>query len=143
MIFTSIFTIIIGLGMIAYWSIALAFKQVPEINDEPIRITFHIVAEIITAVMLIISGVCLSMNVEYSIHIFLLSIGMLLYTLITSPGYFAQFKNYSMVIIFVTILILSIYCIINVIQFQANKDYHIVNTYTEETMVINKITHSK
>jgi len=115
MIIPSIFTIVIGLSMITYWSIALAFKQVPEIKDEPIRITFHIVAEITTAVMLIISGICLLMDVGNSIHIFLLSTGMLLYTLITSPGYFAQLKKYSMVIIFTIILTLSIYSVIIVI----------------------------
>ena len=112
MIIPSIFTIAIGLSMITYWCLALAFKQVPEIKDEPVRIIFHIIAEATTACMLLISGICLLMNIKNSILVFLFSMGMLLYTLIASLGYFVHLRNHAMVIIFFILLILSIYTII-------------------------------
>ncbi len=59
MTFSSIFAIVIGLGMIGQWTMSFISKQIPELETEPIRIWFHIIGELITALALIVSGISL------------------------------------------------------------------------------------
>jgi len=42
--------------MIGQWAFSLARKQVPELETEPIRILFHVGAELATAIALLIGG---------------------------------------------------------------------------------------
>jgi len=46
--FAAIFGIILGLGMIGQWGMSYFSKQIPELETEPIRIWFHIAAEMVT-----------------------------------------------------------------------------------------------
>jgi hypothetical protein len=88
--FAAIFSIIVGLGMVAQWAISYFSRQIPEVKTEPIRIGFHIAAEMVTAASLLASGIGLLLNTPWSVSCFLVASGMLLYTSIVSPGYFAQ-----------------------------------------------------
>ena len=90
MIFSAVFVLAVGLAMISQWSISFARKQVPELEDEPIRLGFHIAGEFLTALALIVSGIALLARLGWSVPLYLVAIGMLLYTTIVSPGYFAQ-----------------------------------------------------
>jgi len=54
--FAAIYSIVVGLLMIGQWGVSLATKQVPELETEPIRIAFHLVAETLTAFALIVDG---------------------------------------------------------------------------------------
>ncbi len=90
MVFPAIFAIIVGVGMIAQWTVSYISKQIPELKTEPIRIWFHIAAEMATAFCLIISGIGLLTAQAWSIPLYLVASGMLFYTAIVSPGYFAQ-----------------------------------------------------
>ena len=56
MILPAAFAIIAGIGMIAMWVVSYVFKQIPELESEPIRIKFHLAAEFSTAILLIIAG---------------------------------------------------------------------------------------
>ena len=56
MIFSAIFAIIVGIGMIGQWTVSYATKQIPKIQSEPIRIWFHIAGEMATAISLIVGG---------------------------------------------------------------------------------------
>ena len=94
MIFPAIFCIVVGLSMLVQWSISLFSGNVPEIRTEPIRIAFHLAAEIATAVMLVLGGIGLLAAEEWSKTVFYISMGMLFYTGIVSPGYFAQKGNW-------------------------------------------------
>jgi len=40
MVFASVFAIMVGLGMIIQWTMSYVFKQIPELDTEPIRIWF-------------------------------------------------------------------------------------------------------
>jgi hypothetical protein len=44
------------MAMIGQWSLSLVRKQVPEVSSEPIRIRFHIAAEMATALALLAGG---------------------------------------------------------------------------------------
>jgi hypothetical protein len=107
-----VFSIIVGVGMIGQWSLSFAAKQIPELATEPIRIWFHIVGEMGTAVLLVISGVGLLSQTTWAPALFLVSAGMLIYTAIVSPGYFAQKGQWIWVLIFGVIITITVVSII-------------------------------
>jgi hypothetical protein len=108
MIFPAIFAIIVGMGMIGQWALSYFSQQIPELETERIRILFHIAAELITGLALIASGVGLLGGWAWGIPLYLIASGMLLYTIIVSPGYFAWKGQYVWLGIFGTLLVLTL-----------------------------------
>lgn len=104
-----IFSIIVGAGMIGQWSVSYATRQIPELTTE---IWFHIAGEMAAAALLIISGVGLLAHTFWAPKLFLVSTGMLIYTAIVSPGYFAQKGQWIWVPIFGVIITITVISII-------------------------------
>jgi peptidoglycan/LPS O-acetylase OafA/YrhL len=95
----SVYSIFIGLFMIIFWSALVATNQIlPE--QIPWAISFHLAGEFATAILLIISGVGLWKSKGWAKILSPFALGMLLYTVIVSPGYYAQLGNYPMLIMF-------------------------------------------
>jgi hypothetical protein len=115
MTFGAIYAIVIGVAMIGQWCFSLLQNKVPELETEPIRIRFHIFAEFITAITLIVAGVGLLLDSGWSLQVFPVSIGMLLYTVMASPGYFAQRDEWRMVGLFAVILVLAVVSLVLVL----------------------------
>jgi hypothetical protein len=63
--FASIYSIIIGTGMIGQWMMSYFTKQIPELKTEPTRIWFHIAAELTTAICLLVSGIGLLITANW------------------------------------------------------------------------------
>lgn len=114
--YSVIFALVIGTSMIGQWLFSFFTKQIPELKDEPVRIGFHITAEIITATVLIVSGVALYFDLGWGTEVSLIAIGMLFYTSIVSPGYFAQKNDWKWVGIFSFIIIGGIVSVARLIQ---------------------------
>jgi hypothetical protein len=112
MTFTAWFSIIVGILMIGQWGFFISAGQVPELKTEPLSIAFHLAAEVITALMLIISGSGILMKTYWAKTASLLALGMLTYTVIVSPGYFAQQGVWAQVAIFVLLFILTTFSIL-------------------------------
>ncbi len=108
MLYTAIFSIAVGVLMIGQWGVSLVKRNVAELSSEPIRIGFHLVAEFLTAAVLVLAGVALLAQSLVGYPLALLGLGMLLYTLINSPGYFAQKGQWPMVMLFVVLFILAL-----------------------------------
>lgn len=106
--------IIVGILMLAQWAFALINGQVPEVQTEPYRISFHLAAECMTAIGLIVGGVGLFKNCSWAVMTYLVAAGMLCYSVVVSPGYFAQQGQWAMVIMFATLLILTLGSIVRV-----------------------------
>jgi hypothetical protein len=104
--FAAIYSIVIGVGMLVQWLMSYLTKQIPELVTEPIRIAFHIGGEVATAALLIVAGVGLLRGAKWGKPAYYLASGMLLYTAIVSPGYFAQMGNLAWVGIFAVIILL-------------------------------------
>ena len=104
----AIYSVIVGIAMIGMWIVFHVTDSIPEIRIEPIRVTLHITAEMVTASALIIGGVGLLANRKWGFRAYLLSMGMLLYTLIQSPGYFAQKGEVAFVGMFVIFIVLAV-----------------------------------
>jgi len=112
----AVYGILVGLSMIGMWASLLLADQVPA-SEKPWAITFHLIAEFSTAVLLIVSGVGLWLNSEWAKRLSLISLGMLLYSVVVSPGYYAQKNNLPMVAMFFVFIILTVIAIIALLKF--------------------------
>jgi hypothetical protein len=102
--FSAWYGILVGLLMIAQWSLSILTGNVPEFQTEPWRIGFHLAAEISTALLLILGGMGTLRSVSSAKQFLLVALGMVIYSEIVSPGYFAQLGQWPMVGIFAVIL---------------------------------------
>lgn len=116
MVFPAVFALVIGFAMIAQWTALYISKQIPEIATEPIRITFHIAGEMGTAVCLIVGGIGLLIHAAWAVPLFLVAMGMLFYTAVVSPGYFAQQGNWVWVLIFAVMIVVGIFAVLAVLS---------------------------
>ena len=107
-IISGIYAIVVGLGIIGLWIMLLMTKQVPELETEPVAIKFHITAEITMGILSLLSGIFLLMGVSWAPYFFILAMGLVIYAVINSSGYYGQIKQWSFVIMFGIILIASI-----------------------------------
>ena len=112
----AVYSILIGLFMIGYWVFALSTNLVPP-EEKPWAITFHVIAEFSTAILLIISGVGLWFSSAWARMFSALALGLLLYIAIYSPGYFAQKNNLPMVAMFIVLIVLTVAAIITLLKF--------------------------
>lgn len=116
--FAGWYGIIVGLLMLIQWSFFLATGQVPELETEPVRIYFHLASELVTAFGLLVSGAALLWRKPWAPMFYLLAAGMLLYSVIVSPGYFAQQGQWGLVGMFAIVLIFTLTSIVRVMHLQ-------------------------
>jgi hypothetical protein len=107
--FSAWYSILVGILMIGQWGFFLGTGQVPELQTELIRIAFHLAVELITAIMLVFGGYLLLKKTSLSKQLALVAAGMLLYTTIVSPGYFAQLGEWPIVIMFGLLVVTNLY----------------------------------
>ena len=105
---TAIYALVVGVLMLAMWTVLLLTGQAPELATEPLRILFHLAAEALTALTLIAGGIGLLRGRPWARGLTLLGLGMLVYTVIASPGYYAQAGNLPMVGMFAALLALGL-----------------------------------
>ncbi len=105
--FPAWYSILVGVLMIGQWGFFLAVGAVPEVQTEPIALAFHLAAECATAICLVAGGLALLRQAVWSKKLALLAAGMLAYTTIVSPGYFAQQGQWPLVAMFVGLLVLD------------------------------------
>lgn len=112
----AVYSILIGLFMIGFWVFALSTNMVPP-EEKPWAITFHVIAEFSTAILLIVSGAGLWFCSEWARTLSPLALGLLLYAVINSPGYYAQKKNLPMVAMFIVLVVMTVAAIIALLKF--------------------------
>ena len=110
---SAIYSIIIGIALICMWLSLLSTNQVPEINSAPLQLTYHLIAEFLTGLLLIAGGFGLIKNSGWGFHIYLISMGMLMYTVIASTGYYANNGDIAMVGMFTIFTVLTAVFIIS------------------------------
>jgi hypothetical protein len=103
--FAAWYGIVVGILMLAQWSFFLATGQVPEVQTEPVRLAFHLAAEGITALGLLVSGLALLRNETWARASLLVFLGLVIYSEIVSPGYFAQQGQWALVAMFAVLLL--------------------------------------
>ncbi len=108
MIFPPLYAIVVGILIFGQWAFFLATTQVPELKTEPIRIPCHIAEEFITGGLLIAAGIGVLAESDLAAKLYPLAMGMLLYTIIVSAGYFAQKRVWPIVGMFAVLLVLTV-----------------------------------
>jgi hypothetical protein len=106
--FTGWFSIIVGCLMLAQWGFFISAGQVPELQTAPFSIGFHLAGEAATALALIVSGAALLQKRVWARPVSFTALGMLIYTVIVSPGYFAQQGVWPLVGMFAVLLVLAL-----------------------------------
>ena len=104
----SLYSIVIGIAMIFMWSVFLVTNQVPELKTAPLKISYHLLAEFLTAILLLIGGFGLFTKKVWGFHLYLISLGMLLYTVIVSAGYYVNLGDMIMVSMFTVFQVFTI-----------------------------------
>jgi len=116
---TGIFQVLCGVGILGIWILNALKGAIPELQTEVIRIAMHLTAEAFTGILLLVSGLFILFKKRKSSALFHLSFGALFYTLIASPGYFAQKAQWGVCGLFLVLLSVSV--AILVIQTDENK----------------------
>lgn len=106
------FFLLVGLLMIGQWAFFLGVDAVPEIHTEPVRIALHLAGEMLTAGSLVTAGIAAIRGLSWSKPLGLFAAGMLAYTVIVSPGYFAQQGQWPLVFMFAVLLVLDVLCVV-------------------------------
>lgn len=108
----SIYAIITGLGIIGVWVMLLTTGNDPQLQNEletiPLSITMAIVSDVLTGIALVTGGIGLLMSREWSIKVFLLSMGFLFYSVINAAGFYGQRGDIAFVIMFAVIFIVAV-----------------------------------
>jgi hypothetical protein len=94
----------VGFLMIVQWTFSILAGGVPEFASAPWEIAFHLAAEVSTAMVLIIGGIAALRSIPWSKPVLLLGLGMVIYSEIVSPGYFAQLRQWAFVALFAVLL---------------------------------------
>jgi peptidoglycan/LPS O-acetylase OafA/YrhL len=115
----AMFAIAVGAMMFAQWAFFIAAGEVTELDTEPIRISFHLAAEFLTATALVVAGLGLAKGKSWSFPVLMLALGMLSYTIVVSPGYFAQDGEYVFVAMFAVLWILTLALVLVAIRREA------------------------
>ena len=114
MILAGVYAILVGVSMFGQWTVSIAKRKVagPEagtvVGRGIVEMAFHWSAEFLTAGALVAGGVGLLLKWAWAVNLYLLALGMLLYTAVSSAGYFAQKREWPMVGVFAVILILGL-----------------------------------
>lgn len=102
--FSSWYGIIVGTLIILQWIFFISTDAVPELQTIPWAIGFHITAEILLALALLVGGIATLRSKFWGEKILLVALGMAIYSEISSPGYFAQLRQWAIVAMFAVLL---------------------------------------
>ncbi|MFO7796212.1 MAG: hypothetical protein ACQERB_05525 [Promethearchaeati archaeon] len=117
-IISGIYAIIIGIGIIGLWAMLLLTNQVPELKTQSIEIRFHITAEMSMGILSLLSGILLLIRLSWASTFFILAMGLVIYAVINSAGYYGQKKQWVFVLMFGIILFTSVSLVIlNLLNF--------------------------
>jgi len=106
---TGIYSLIIGISMIGMWIMFLVTNNVPELSTTPWEIGFHILAELITASLLIFASIGLLRDYNWRFSAYFVGTGMLLYSIISEGlGYYVQRSNLLFIGMFISLLIFTL-----------------------------------
>lgn len=113
MIFAGAYAIAVGIMMIVQWTLLGVHGRIPDSESGVsgrgrLELLFHWVAESLTSVVLVGAGIALLFRQTWAPRFYLFAVGMLLYTVINSAGYFAQRREWSMVGVFGALFLFAV-----------------------------------
>jgi hypothetical protein len=104
----AIYSILVGIGLFCLWCLLYAFGDISEVVARPWETTLHLSAEFTTALLLIVSGLGLLARRRWAERVNIFATGMLVYSLIQSPGTYLQQGAFALVALFGVCFVLTI-----------------------------------
>ena len=96
-----------GAGILVFWTVALSTHRVPEQGKPSIR--FHIVAELLAALLLVGGGLALLVTPASWASVLVASgLGALFYSSVNSPGYYADLRQTTAVWLFMVLGVVTL-----------------------------------
>ena len=113
----SFYSILVGISIIGFWIFFIGAKRLSKLGlvQERIEIGYHVVAEILTAVFLVAAGIGSVYSSSWGRNLSLIALGMLLYSVINSPGPYAARKNAPMIVMFSVLSVLTLIAILGLL----------------------------
>lgn len=104
------FEVVVGLGIVILWPILLAARQVPEVLAGDRAIWFHLTAEFMLGIALVVSGlVLIIVGDEPSARILAgAALGGITYSAVNCSGYYARGSNWMAVGVFAVLTGLAV-----------------------------------
>lgn len=94
---SAMYAIFIGAVMLGQWAVALGSGGVPNLDSEPVGALVQLAVRLMSAVMLLIGGFGVWTNRSWGYRGFLVSMGMLMYSLLDSTTFYLQSGNLLLV----------------------------------------------
>jgi len=112
--FAVVVMIVVGAGIVGFWGISVAGGSVPEIRAGTREIWFHVAAEVLTGAALVAAAIATIADPEASWAAWPSAgaFGMLVYTLIQSPGYYVDHRDPAMLGMFAGVWVVTIPAIV-------------------------------
>jgi hypothetical protein len=104
----SVYSVTMGVAMFVFWSVAWANGSIPELLLKPWEMVMHLTAEFTTAVLLIISGLAMLLGAQWALRVNVFASGMLVYSLIQTPGYYLERNAMIFVLMFAVSFLISV-----------------------------------
>lgn len=117
--FPAWYGIAVGLLMILQWTVTIAAGAVPEFETAPMEIAFHLAAEFTTALLLLTGGAATLKTISWGKPILLTGLGMVMYSEIASPGYYAQLGQWGFVAMFGVLLFGAVWSVMLLLRQKA------------------------
>ncbi len=109
------YSIVVGIFMVGFWGFLVATKQA-ELDQRPWDMRLHIAAEFTTAILLLVSGIGGFLSSIGTVGLAPVALGMLLYTTVNSPGFYAGKRNWPMVGMFAGLTILTLASLVGLLM---------------------------
>lgn len=101
--------IAVGIGIVGLWSFLLATGRVPEVAAGDRAIWFHIAAEYLLGLTLVTAGLMLAFTEGPGARLLAgVAAGGLVYSTVTSAGYYAQDDRWGPVVAFLVLALLGV-----------------------------------
>lgn len=109
------FAVGVGALMLAWWGVELRGGVLERPDRQRSEIVLHVAAEALTALLLLVGGAAVLLGDPpgiTSIGVLLVAFGMLLSTVVQSPGYFLARGERGPVVMFVALQVLTVLAIL-------------------------------
>lgn len=116
MTFPAWYGILVGVLMISQWTFTLFAGAVPEFETVPWEIAFHLAAEFSTALLLLLGGIATLKSLSRGRQVLLTGLGMVIYSEIVSPGYYAQLGQWGFVVMFAALLFGAVWSAVSLLR---------------------------
>ncbi len=105
---------IVGIFIAGFWGMLVATGQA-ELKERPWDMRYHLAAEFATAALLILSGAGSFLGLGGISIVAPLALGMLLYTVVNSAGYYAGRGERAMVGMFSFLTVLTVVAVLDLL----------------------------